>query len=80
MIYRNGEENKVWYRTERCFRIGMDWYIATREEGDIGPFKTRTAAERSVPRYVSVISEKRDAGSFARRLAIEGIWSSTHFA
>ncbi|WP_185232854.1 DUF6316 family protein [Teredinibacter franksiae] len=79
MIYRQGELETVRYRTERCFRIGEDWYIATREEGDIGPFKSRIEAERSVPRYIKVMRRDREYGSFARKLAIEGIWASTHY-
>ncbi|WP_045855641.1 DUF6316 family protein [Teredinibacter purpureus] len=79
VIRREGEEDKVWYRTERCFRIGTDWYIATREEGDIGPFGSRTVAERSVPRYVNIMKDEGEAGTFAKKLAIQGVWAATHF-
>lgn len=79
MLLRKGEDEKVWYRTDRCFRVGSEWFIATREEGDIGPFKSRQAAERSVPNFVKVMKEAKDSSPFARRLAIEGIWAATHY-
>ncbi|SMF52261.1 hypothetical protein SAMN02745866_03328 [Alteromonadaceae bacterium Bs31] len=80
VLQRKNEQDRVWYRTERVFRIGAEWYIATREEGDIGPFKSRSAAERSVPHFVNVMANNREHGSFARKLAIEGIWASTYYA
>ncbi len=80
MLQRKGEQEKVRYRTDRVFRIGSEWYIATRESSGIGPFKSRLAAERSVPRYVSIMKNKREHGTFARKMAIEGIWASTHYA
>jgi len=80
VVYRRGEDQKVWYRVDRCFRIGLDWYVSTREEGDIGPFKSRVEAENSVPRYISVMKADTEYGSFARKLAIQGIWASTHYS
>ncbi|WNO07539.1 DUF6316 family protein [Teredinibacter sp. KSP-S5-2] len=80
MICRKNEEKKVRYRTDRCFRVGNDWYFATREGKDIGPYKNRVAAERAVPRYVKIMLEDKTSGIYARRIAMEGLWASTLYA
>jgi hypothetical protein len=76
LLYRKGELAKVWYRTDRCFRVGEDWFIATREGDDIGPFKSRLAAERAAPKYVKILEDKV-SGDYAKRILIDGIWAST---
>lgn len=81
VIKRKGEGDKTWYRTDRCFRVGEDWYIATREGKDIGPFKSRVTAERSAERLIAILSEERkDVDAYTRKLVLEGIWADTHFA
>lgn len=52
MKVRKGEPEKVWFRADRCFSVGNEWYVATREGKDMGPFKTRKEALNSVPRYI----------------------------
>jgi len=76
MIYREGERRGIWYRTDRVFRVGSEWFIATREEGDIGPFKSRVAAERFVPRFVAMIKKKQNADSATRKRALRELWAS----
>jgi hypothetical protein len=45
MDYRHKEEPKLWFRSERFFRVNGHWYFHTREGFAIGPYETRVAAE-----------------------------------
>jgi len=76
MNYRKGEEKKIRFRTDRCFRVERDWYIATRESQDIGPFDSRKSAEKGVSRYVKYIEQWKKEGVFAQRVALGGIWAA----
>ena len=58
MIFRKGELGKVRYRTDRCFRVGEDWWK------DIGTFKGHIAAERTVLRYVLAMTESKKSGIY----------------
>lgn len=71
---------KTWYRTDRCFRVGENWYIATREGNDIGPFKSRVTAERSAERLIAILKEEGKVDPYTRKLVLEGIWADTNFA
>ena len=45
MEYRKGEELKGWFRSERFYRAGGDWYFTSREMCEQGPFPSREDAE-----------------------------------
>jgi hypothetical protein len=48
---RNGETPLRRFRApDRCFQSNGQWYFATREGIDVGPFRTRAAAEAAVAR------------------------------
>lgn len=36
----------------RIFKVGHDWYFATREKTEEGPFRSRRAAEKALNDYV----------------------------
>lgn len=59
---RKGEQVGVWFRTSRYFAVGDAWFFATRENVDVGPYPSRSEAER-------------DAELLLRRLA--GVESDT---
>lgn len=59
MHYRKGEGAKTWFRTDRFFTIGADWYTTTREGRNLGPFKTRLAAEQGLVQYIIAVKNNR---------------------
>ncbi len=79
MTVRKGEVDRVWFRADRCFSVGPDWYIATREGKDVGPFRTRAEAVSSVERYLKGIYVRKNAGGFAGRIATQGVWATNNF-
>lgn len=42
---RTGEPPSKHFRSERCIQVNGDWYVATREGIEVGPYKTRERAE-----------------------------------
>jgi hypothetical protein len=45
MEYRRGEQEKAWFRSERFYCAGGDWYCTTRGMTDLGPFPDKRDAE-----------------------------------
>lgn len=79
MVIRKGESERVWFRANRCFSVGPEWYFATREGKDIGPFKSRQDAVASIPRYLKGISVRKDAAGFAGQMATQGVWAANNY-
>lgn len=50
--HRAGETGSIPFRTGRVFNVGMQWYFATREGTDQGPFNGRDNAETEMLLYV----------------------------
>jgi hypothetical protein len=50
--HRTGETGSIPFRTGRVFNVGMQWYFATREGTDQGPFNGRDNAEAEMLLYV----------------------------
>ena len=45
LAVRTGEDEGVWYRSQRIFCSDGSWYFHTREGIDVGPFKCHFDAE-----------------------------------
>ncbi len=44
MHQRQNEDPKLWFRTERIFRVNGYWFFHTREDIDVGPYRTEFEA------------------------------------
>ena len=69
-----------YFQTERFFRVEGQWYFATREGIDFGPFTIRHDGERALQRYLDTQHtmqrlRRRDPG-----LAKESQWDSQSVA
>ena len=49
---RQGESGPIPFRTGRFFNVGVNWYFATREAIDQGPFRNRNEAEVALTKYI----------------------------
>lgn len=78
MHYRKGETGKTWFRTDRYFTIGIDWYAATREGSNLGPYKTRRAAEDGLVRYIIDMKNNRKPVVRVAKPATD-IWKSNNY-
>ena len=50
--HRQGESGAIPFRTGRFFNVGANWYFATREAIDQGPFRSRNEAEVALTKYI----------------------------
>jgi D-lyxose ketol-isomerase len=79
MLCRNGESDKVWFRSDRFFNINQQWYFATREQIDIGPFGTESAARQGLQLFIKNLKTKSLSDSAAAAVAVKGTWAQTLF-
>ena len=49
---RMGEDGPVPFRTGRFFNVGAQWYFATREAIDQGPYNSKGDAESALSAYI----------------------------
>ena len=49
---RQGEATSFPFRSERMFSIGHEWFFATREGIDKGPFLNREQAEGALSEFI----------------------------
>lgn len=49
---RQGEKGDVPFRSGRFFSVGVEWYAATREGPDLGPFASQDEAKIAVQDYI----------------------------
>ncbi len=79
MQNRRGEEPRTYFRTDRLYTIGNNWYVATREGNNIGPFTTRETAQKSISQYVSGVQARKNSRVQARSLsASQDPWANTN--
>lgn len=78
MKSRRGETPKTFFRSDRYYTIGSDWYFSTREGNNVGPFRTRQAAAQAVVKYVDGLKQHRNSQVYSRTLANDA-WSNTNF-
>lgn len=79
MQIRKNETDRVWFRGGRCFSADGQWYIATREGVNVGPFISQKAAQRSVALYLKSLVDSNYADVFAGRVARDGIWARSNY-
>lgn len=51
---RKGEATGHPFRSERMFSIGHEWFYATREGVDQGPFLSREQAENALSNFINL--------------------------
>lgn len=54
---RRGEPVRTRYRSERVFRSGQEWFIATREGIDVGPYGSLEEARHEIVKLVAILSQ-----------------------
>ena len=70
MNYRDGEKPSARYRAEnRCFQMNGQWYFATREGIDVGPYESRDAAAFALKRLITLVRDMTDPD--ARRALVQ---------
>ena len=79
LSYREGERDKTWFRSDRFFVVDTGYYFSTREGTDVGPFPSHKAAERGLDLYIHIMQSEDQAGIYAAKIAMQGLWASTMY-
>jgi hypothetical protein len=74
---RKGENGKTWFRNERFFTLGADWYATTREHINLGPFKNKFAAEQALVRYIIDLKNNRKPANYSTK-ASSDVWMANN--
>ena len=53
--YRRSEGHAPFFRSDRYFTVGHEWYVTKREGGHLGPYLSRDEAERALAKHVAVL-------------------------
>ncbi len=77
--FREGELEKTWFRSDRFFTVEADYFFSTREGIHVGPFPSRSSAERGLDLYIQVMNKGETAGLCASKIAMQGLWASTGY-
>lgn len=59
---KDDEAEKTWFRSDRFFTEGTDWYFTTRENTVEGPFSSREEAENGLMMYLRDMEAKEGYG------------------
>lgn len=54
---RQNEFGSIPFRSDRFFTVGDKWYFTTREGFDSGPYANRERAEKSLQRFLNIVSK-----------------------
>jgi hypothetical protein len=76
---RAGEEDKHWFRSDRFFLVGNEWYFTTRENRDVGPFGTREEAAHGLALFIECMEKQHACVNHAISVATNGDWAVVGF-
>lgn len=60
MAHRKDEQPKIWFRSERVFRVDEQWFIHTREGIAVGPYPDKFAADVDAEVLKSLLQDAED--------------------
>lgn len=72
---RKDEEDKFWFRSDRFFMAEQKWYFTTRENRDVGPYKSRADAEHGLELFIDSIANQYANLEHAIAIATKGDWA-----
>ena len=76
---REGESDKFWFRSERFFAVGNQWFFTTREHIDVGPFADRATAEHALMLFLDCLKKEGTSVEYAVSVAKQGDWAIARF-
>jgi len=76
---RSGEDDQLWFRTDRIFRADGAWYFATREGIDVGPYEHRDDARRDAKSLIRLLAQNPPHDVQAATLTIQQFMARPKF-
>ena len=78
-IHRSTDDKKqfdrLFFRSNRCFKSNEKWFFETREKQQVGPFDTIQQCEEGCKRYIESIVKDGKAVQYAVNIANKGTWN-----
>jgi hypothetical protein len=56
------QPTRTYFRSDRFFAVGGQWFFTTRESGDQGPFESRALAEAALLEFLSTHGGRPNTG------------------
>lgn len=75
MTTREGENEKTWFRSDRFFKVGDNYFFTTREGANVGPFTSKLAAKDGLTTFIELRMQDHSA-EHAEKAAVAGKWSA----
>ncbi len=79
MENRRGEDERMYFRSDRFYSIDNKYFFSTREGDEVGPFDCKEDAELALERYVDCLSSQGGNHIKAKKIALQGNWVTTHY-
>jgi len=76
---RGGEQDKFWFRSDRFFTAGSQWYFTTRENRDVGPYASREDAAHGLELFLDCVAKQEMDVDYAISVAKKGDWAVARF-
>ena len=67
---RRGESTKLWFRSERFFKVGGVWFFTTREGINIGPYASELEARKQLQQLLAFVRKTQTAAE-SRKVVYE---------
>ena len=55
LLYRRSDGYAPFFRSDRYFTVGHEWYVTKREGGHLGPYLSQEEAQRALAKHVAVV-------------------------
>ena len=73
---RDGEESKLWFRSDRLFKIVDKWFFSTRDDQDVGPFNSRVEAARALGAFIFCTLNYGKSAGYAISHSLKDEWGT----
>jgi len=75
---RENEDDGIFFRSERFYKINGEYYFSTREGVEVGPYGSKVDAASGLDRFIQSIHAGQNENK-AKMIALAGSWAITNF-
>ena len=67
--------DRLFFRSNRCFKVNDQWFFSTREVQQVGPFTTIEQCNEGCKLYITSITQDSASVQYAVNIAKQGSWN-----
>ncbi|WP_143247483.1 DUF6316 family protein [Agaribacterium haliotis] len=79
VLRKDDAEERTYFRADRIFSVGREYFFNTREGDTVGPYPSSQAAQRGVDLYIRCLNKDGESDIYAQKVAMQGLWASSNF-